>query len=194
MIELVELTVGLSGIDILDDLSLTITKGEVVAVVGRSGCGKTTLVNTICGLIEPNAGVVRVHGNAVSPGAVRGIVFQEDSLLGWLTVEENILFGVSNRGASVVKEARRILSIVGLEHVRAELPRTLSVGMRRRAEFARALMLDNEFMLADEPFGPWTPLQGTRSYRSGPTCNMPSRGPRFSAPMTRTRPFGWLIA
>jgi ABC-type nitrate/sulfonate/bicarbonate transport system ATPase subunit len=141
--------------NILEKVNLTVPRGEVWALVGRSGSGKTTLLQIIAGLFRPLAGRVTVAGReGLTAGRIRGVVFQEESLLAWLSVEENMLFPC-HRGAS--EEARAVvaglLGAVGLEQYRSRAPSELSAGMRKRLEFARALLADSEYMLADEPFG-----------------------------------------
>jgi NitT/TauT family transport system ATP-binding protein len=128
----------------LEAVDLDVAEGEFVSLVGPSGCGKTTLLRLIDGLIAPSAGQVLVNGRPVrDPGPDRGFVFQYDSLLPWRTV------GI---GEPERQEARRYLRLVGLERFERHYPHQLSGGMRQRVNLARALMLDPEVLLMDEPF------------------------------------------
>lgn len=144
-----------SDTPILDGISMEVPRGEIWALIGMSGVGKTTLLQIVAGLFRPASGRVHVSGrNSDGAGRIKGVVFQEECLLGWLNVEENLLFP-GHKGADKVArlKARRILEEVGLAGLEQALPLTLSVGMRKRVEFARALLADPEYLLADEPFG-----------------------------------------
>jgi ABC-type nitrate/sulfonate/bicarbonate transport system ATPase subunit len=140
---------------VLANVSFPVPKAEIWALVGRSGVGKTTLLHVISGLFTPDSGSVMVPGRPhPGPGRVRGVVFQEESLLGWLTVEENLLFPNDKKPPESLRaEAAGLLEAVGLGERSAAYPNELSVGMRKRLEFARALLADPEYLLADEPFG-----------------------------------------
>lgn len=144
---------------ILKDVNLKVEKGEFVAIVGYSGMGKTTLINMIAGLLKPDSGVVLVDGNAVTgPGPDRGIVFQNYSLLPWLTVYENILLAVdqifSDWSAFQKKEhVEKYIAMVNLTPARDKKPHELSGGMRQRVSVARALSIEPEVLLLDEPLG-----------------------------------------
>jgi len=140
---------------VLEAISLHVPAGEIWALIGQSGIGKTTLLQIVAGLFQPQTGSVTVDGKVVvGAGTVKGIVFQEESLLGWLTVEENIRFPKHNKNHTDEKlKAKDILAQVGLDRWENALPGILSTGMRKRAEFARALFTDNRYLLADEPFG-----------------------------------------
>jgi ABC-type nitrate/sulfonate/bicarbonate transport system ATPase subunit len=139
----------------LDDVSLEVHANEFVAVVGRSGCGKTTLLNLIAGFLSPTRGEVRVDGRRVEgPGPDRGMVFQHAALFPWLTALENVEFGPRNQG--VPRRERRTLALELLDLVRLrgfehKYPRELSGGMKQRVAIARALANRPAIILADEP-------------------------------------------
>ncbi len=142
---------------VLRGLDLHIERGEFVAIVGFSGSGKTTLINLLAGLLLPDAGTVRLDGRVVAgPGPDRGVVFQNYSLLPWLTVAENIALAVDSLFPSWTAARRsehvdRHLAMVNLSAARDKLPRQLSGGMRQRVSVARALAMDPQVLLLDEP-------------------------------------------
>lgn len=140
---------------ILEDIDLCIPNGEIWALVGRSGIGKTTLLQVLAGLFEPSAGEIIVSGReGMSAGRIRGVVFQEDSLLGWLSAIDNLLFPHHRLATEIQRDdATRVLESVGLAGRASDFPSQFSTGMRKRLEFARALLADNRYILADEPFG-----------------------------------------
>lgn len=140
------------------DVDLTVSEGEFFCLLGPSGCGKTTLLNIVAGFEQPTAGTVEVFGQRVTkPGPERGVVFQTElALFSWLTVEENVEFGLRVRG--VPKHKRRPiveqhLALVGLTPYRRRLPAELSGGMKQRLQVARMLANDPQVLLLDEPFG-----------------------------------------
>jgi nitrate/nitrite transport system ATP-binding protein len=143
---------------VLKDLDLSIEEGEFVAIVGFSGSGKTTLMSLIAGLIMPDAGEVLMHGKPVTgAGPDRGIVFQSYSLLPWLTVRENVGLGIDTvygrlPAAEREKKIRFYVEMVNLTPAIDKRPSELSGGMRQRVSVARALALNPEFLLLDEPF------------------------------------------
>jgi nitrate/nitrite transport system ATP-binding protein len=145
--------------EVLADINLAVAKGELVAIVGYSGAGKTTLISLMAGLTAPDAGTVALDGRPITgPGRERGVVFQNYSLLPWMTALENVLLAVDQRlpGAPAAerrREAERYLAMVGLGAARDKRPRELSGGMRQRVSLARALALDPEVLLLDEPLG-----------------------------------------
>ncbi len=148
---------GEGGVRALDNVDFTIGEGEFVALLGPSGCGKSTLLNLVAGFETLTDGTMTFDGRAVTkPGPDRGVVFQEASLLPWLSVWENVVFGpkVQNIARSDYEpRARDILKIVGLENFHAALPVQLSGGMRQRVGIARALVMQPRALLMDEPFG-----------------------------------------
>jgi NitT/TauT family transport system ATP-binding protein len=143
--------VALKGID------LDIPRGEFVCLLGPSGCGKSTLLNSIAGFSPPSAGSVTVDGRPVTaPGPDRGMVFQEYALFPWMTVAENVAFGLEIKGMARRDIALRVASLLDmlkLSEFQDRFPKDLSGGMRQRVAIARVLALDSPVMLMDEPFG-----------------------------------------
>lgn len=141
---------GNRRIDALDDISLTIESGEFVSVIGPSGCGKTTLLRVLANVLGATSGTVRC-----GEGGGRGIVFQEDRLLPWRTIIDNVAFGLQIQGCSK-KERRAIaktfVELVGLGGFEERYPHELSGGMKQRVNLARALTIDPDVLLMDEPF------------------------------------------
>ncbi|NII28554.1 ABC transporter ATP-binding protein [Pseudoflavitalea sp. X16] len=143
----------------VQDISLTIKKGEIVSLIGHSGCGKSTLMGTISGMVKPTKGTVVANGNVVtSPGPDRGIVFQNYSLLPWLSVYKNIYEAVDaalkNKPAAEKKElVEKNLKMVNLWPHKDKLPGQLSGGMKQRVAIARAFAINPSILLLDEPFG-----------------------------------------
>lgn len=141
---------------VLADINIIIATGQFVCILGPSGCGKTTLLNLVAGFIRPSGGRIRFNGAPVTkPGPDRGVVFQDANLFPWLTVRENVAFGLRQkrpRRNSCAEIADRYLERVGMrEHANA-YPHTLSGGMRQRTAIARVLALEPEALLMDEPF------------------------------------------
>ena len=138
------------------DVSFKVRKGEIVALTGRSGCGKTTLLRIIMGLEQASSGTVRVGGRIVTGcGLDRGIVFQHAELLPWRTALGNVMFGLESRGvpkAERIEIASEALKLVGLGHAMDRHPHELSGGMKQRVGLARALAIDPQVLLMDEPF------------------------------------------
>ncbi|MBL8655360.1 MAG: ABC transporter ATP-binding protein [Alphaproteobacteria bacterium] len=146
-----------SGAPVLGEVDLSIAPNEFVVLLGRSGCGKTTLLNLIAGLETPSGGELRVNGKKVTgPGAGKGMVFQQGALFPWLTAKANIAFAAINRGMkkdAADALALELLALVGLAAAADKYPFELSGGMQQRVAIARALALDPEILLMDEPFG-----------------------------------------
>ena len=145
---------------VFENASFGVEKGEFVCILGHSGCGKSTIMNILAGLAEPTSGVVKMDGFAVSgPSLDRGVVFQNYSLLPWLSALKNVTFGVAARykdwsKAQVEEHARKYLAQVGLEgDVVHRKPSQLSGGMRQRVSIARAFANQPKLLLLDEPFG-----------------------------------------
>jgi len=148
---------GNSDVDVLDDISLKVYAGEFVAILGYSGSGKSTLINSIAGLITPDTGCVLCHGREVdSPGLDRGLVFQSYSLMPWMSVRGNVKLAVdsAHKGKSRKERTELIehyIDLVGLSHAVKRKPAELSGGMRQRVSLARALAMQPEILLLDEP-------------------------------------------
>lgn len=142
---------------VLRDLQLEVRSGESLAIVGPSGCGKTTLLRVLAGLETPDHGEVLIDGRPVQGvGTERAIIFQEPRLLPWLTVLGNVAFGLEMRGKSKTQaelRARHYIRLVGLTEFETAYPRQLSGGMAQRVGIARALTVQPEILLLDEPLG-----------------------------------------
>ena len=144
---------------VVDDVSFAIHENEFICIVGPSGCGKTTLMNILAGFVQPTQGRVTLDGQPVQgPGRDRGVIFQEYGVFPWLTVEQNILFGLKLAGSKTPPAerdavCRKYLALMGLTDFAKAFPKTLSGGMRQRLAIARAYAAQPEFLLMDEPFG-----------------------------------------
>ena len=144
-------------VPVLRAVSLSVREGELVCLIGRSGCGKSTLLKLVAGFLAPSRGQCLLDGRRIShPGPDRCVVFQEDALFPWLTVRENIGFGL--RGPEWPRrrqeaEINRFLDLVGLGDHGDHLPRALSGGMKQRVALARVLIRSPRILLMDEPFG-----------------------------------------
>jgi len=147
---------GKSSVEALRGIDLSINEGEFVSIVGASGSGKSTLLRIIDGLLAPTGGTVLVDGAKVDhPGPDRAMVFQQDSLLPWKTVSENVGYGLSlarRPKAEVAQIAQRFVDLTGLRGFESNYPHQLSGGMRQRVNVARALAVDPKILLLDEPF------------------------------------------
>ncbi|MCI8270582.1 MAG: ABC transporter ATP-binding protein [Lachnospiraceae bacterium] len=143
-------------LSVLEDISLEIEKGEFISIVGTSGCGKSTLLKMIIGLDPPTEGQIRIDGKeVVKPTIDCGMVFQEARLFPWLTVRENIEFGITRPVSGGEKERliQQHIELVGLAGFEKALPKQLSGGMQQRVSIARALVNHPDILLLDEPFG-----------------------------------------
>jgi len=145
------------GLDLLDNVSFTVASGEVVAIVGPSGCGKSTLLSILGGLLQPSAGQALLRG-APPPGCLNPLtfVFQDFALLPWASVAENVAFPLLHTSLSVAQRTAvvdDVLQRTGLSDFRAVYPKQLSGGMRQRVGLARALAVNPQILLMDEPFG-----------------------------------------
>jgi nitrate/nitrite transport system ATP-binding protein len=145
--------------DAVKDISLNVRKGEIVSIIGHSGCGKSTLMNTISGMVKPSQGEVLANGKRVTgPGPDRGLVFQNYSLLPWLTVYQNIYEAVDSVLKHFNKSEKKTLvkdtlKMVNLYEHKDKLPGQLSGGMKQRVAIARAFAINPSILLLDEPFG-----------------------------------------
>jgi NitT/TauT family transport system ATP-binding protein len=150
---------GAAPVRVVDDVSYAIGQGEFVSVIGPSGCGKTTMMNMVAGFVRPSSGAVTLDGKPVSgPGPDRGVIFQEYGVFPWLSVRDNIAFGLTlgaNRATPSERDAiaDRYMRLMGLADFADAYPKTLSGGMRQRLAIARAYAVKPEFLLMDEPFG-----------------------------------------
>ena len=148
---------GGQDVHALKAIDLEIAQGEFVCLLGPSGCGKSTLLNAVAGFSPPTAGTIFVDGAAITdPGPDRGMVFQEYALFPWMTVEENIAFGLQIKKVAkpdIRSKVDGLLAMLHLEDFRKRYPKDLSGGMRQRVAIARVLALDSPILLMDEPFG-----------------------------------------
>jgi len=141
----------------LQEIDLEIPRGQFVCLLGPSGCGKSTLLNAIAGFAPPTSGRIVADGVPVAgPGPERGMVFQEYALFPWMTVEQNVGFGLEIKGmarAQINQRVAGLLRLLSLEDFAKRYPKDLSGGMRQRVAIARVLALDSPILLMDEPFG-----------------------------------------
>jgi nitrate/nitrite transport system ATP-binding protein len=144
----------------LRDINLTVAKGEFVTLIGHSGCGKSTLLNLIAGLLVPTQGALLCDNREIAaPGPERAVVFQNHSLLPWLTCFENVylaverVFGASEAKPQLRKRTQEALELVGMGHAMGKRPHEVSGGMKQRVGIARALAMEPKVLLMDEPFG-----------------------------------------
>lgn len=157
MLQLSHLYADYGGKPALEDINLTLDSGELLVVLGPSGCGKTTLLNLIAGFVPYQQGSITLGGKRVEgPGAERGVVFQNEGLLPWRNVQDNIALGLQLSGmakAERLEIAREMLKKVGLEGAEKRFIWQLSGGQRQRVGIARALAANPQLLLLDEPFG-----------------------------------------
>jgi nitrate/nitrite transport system ATP-binding protein len=144
----------------LKDINLDIREGEFISIIGHSGCGKSTVLNLIAGLLQPSEGYLFCAGREIArPGPERAVVFQNHSLLPWLTCFENVylaverVFGDSESKTQLAERTRAALELVGLNHAMEKRPHEISGGMKQRVGIARALSMEPKVLLLDEPFG-----------------------------------------
>ncbi|HEV7616585.1 MAG TPA: ABC transporter ATP-binding protein [Burkholderiaceae bacterium] len=144
----------------LKDINLTVRKGEFVTLIGHSGCGKSTLLNLIAGLLTATSGTMLCANREIAgPSPERGVVFQNHSLLPWLTCQENVylaverVFGATETRAQLKERTTAALALVGLTHAEQKRPHEISGGMKQRVGIARALSMEPKVLLLDEPFG-----------------------------------------
>ena len=155
----VEFDTASGPLKVVEDVSYTIANGEFVSIIGPSGCGKTTMMNIVAGFMQPTSGSVLLDGKPIAgPGPERGVIFQEYGVFPWLSVEDNIAFGLKLAANRVPQaEAREIcqryMRLMGLADFAKAYPKTLSGGMRQRLALARAYAVKPQFLLMDEPFG-----------------------------------------
>jgi nitrate/nitrite transport system ATP-binding protein len=144
----------------LRDINLNVRKGEFITLIGHSGCGKSTLLNLIAGLTSATSGTLLCANREISgPSPERGVVFQNHSLLPWLTCYENVylaverVFAATENGTKLQKRTMQALALVGLTHAENKRPNEISGGMKQRVGIARALAIEPKVLLMDEPFG-----------------------------------------
>ena len=144
------------NLSVLEEISLTIDDGELVCLLGPSGCGKTTLLRLIAGLDQPTSGEIIANGELVEkPSGDRAVIFQQYSLFPWLTVIQNVTFGLEISGGSKeenIQAAERYLKSVGLLEFKDSYPHELSGGMKQRVAIIRSLLNHSPILLMDEPF------------------------------------------
>jgi nitrate/nitrite transport system ATP-binding protein len=144
----------------LRDVNLNVARGEFITMIGHSGCGKSTLLNLVAGLTTPTSGVLLLDGRELKgPGPERAVVFQNHSLLPWMTCQENVglaverVFGATESKAQLRDRSLAALDLVGLTHAKDKRPGEISGGMKQRVGIARALAMEPKMLLMDEPFG-----------------------------------------
>ncbi|EIX9478007.1 taurine ABC transporter ATP-binding subunit [Klebsiella pneumoniae] len=157
MLQISHLSADYGGKPALTDINLTLESGELLVVLGPSGCGKTTLLNLIAGFVPYQHGSITLEGQQVTgPGAERGVVFQNEGLLPWRNVQDNVALGLQLAGVDKAQRrqaAAQILKKVGLEGAEKRFIWQLSGGQRQRVGIARALAANPQLLLLDEPFG-----------------------------------------
>jgi NitT/TauT family transport system ATP-binding protein len=148
---------GGQDVHALQAIDLEVRRGEFICLLGPSGCGKSTLLNAVAGFSLPSSGTITVDGTVITePGPDRGMVFQEYALFPWMTVEQNIAFGLQVKKvarAAIQGKVDGLLGLLNLQDFRKRYPKDLSGGMRQRVAIARVLAIDSPILLMDEPFG-----------------------------------------
>ncbi|MGE4483265.1 ABC transporter ATP-binding protein [Acidocella sp.] len=155
-LEIERVTKIFNGQQALDEVSLRVETGSFLTILGASGCGKSTLLNMLAGLETPSTGRIMLDGESVnSPGPDRVVVFQKPGLYPWLSLRDNVAFGLRMRGASNIpwREVDRVIELIGLSGFESHRPYELSGGMQQRVAIARALVMHPRVLLMDEPFG-----------------------------------------
>jgi NitT/TauT family transport system ATP-binding protein len=189
-------THGRQSRQILADVDFTVREGEFVAIVGASGCGKSSILRVIDGLLEPDTGSVRVNGRDIAgPSADVGLVFQQFNLLPWKTVQENIMFGLDSlKLPKAVKRERceHWMSVVGLAEWSGHYPHQLSGGMQQRVSLARTMAREPSLVLMDEPFGALDAL--TRRFLQQEVVRLWQEGKRTGILVTHDIEEGLLLA
>lgn len=187
----------------LNNINLDIQAGELVALLGPSGCGKTTLLRIIAGLETPDTGNILFNGDDVSSRDVRnrnvGFVFQHYALFRHMTVFDNVAFGLRMKPrrerpseAVIAEKVQELLRMVQLDWLSDRYPEQLSGGQRQRIALARALAVEPQILLLDEPLVRWMP-RCAKSYAAGwQTYTKRLTSPRFLSPMTKKKPWKWL--
>jgi len=155
---------GFGALSVVDSVSLDVRDGEFVAIVGPSGCGKSTLLNIIAGFERQDRGAIRIDGvERIGPSRNGIMISQHGSVFPWLTVHENLMFGLSGtRHAGKEERANRYIAMVGLSGFEKAYPHELSGGMLKRVEIARALVVKPEILYMDEPFSALDALMSLR--------------------------------
>ena len=144
---------------VAEDVSFNVSDGDFISLVGPSGCGKTTMLNMVAGFMQPSSGEVLLDGKPIQgPGSERGMMFQDYGVFPWLSVEDNIAFGLRLKANRVNGSKRgeivdHFIELMGLREFRKAYPKTLSGGMRQRLALARSYAVNPQFLLMDEPFG-----------------------------------------
>jgi len=153
-----------ASLQVVDDVSLTVGDGEFLAIVGPSGCGKTTLMNMIAGFVEPDAGSILIDGMPRTEPSAKGILIsQQGSIFPWLTVQQNLMFGLNDHPEADKKGvADHYAAMVGLKGFEGSYPHEISGGMLKRAELARAFAVKPEILYMDEPFSALDALTNLR--------------------------------
>lgn len=155
-IEVKHVSRSFNGAVALSDVSLTVEDGSFLTILGASGCGKSTLLNMLAGLDHPSSGQILLDGAPITgPGPDRVVVFQKAGLYPWLSLRDNIAFGLKMRGGNKIpwQEVDRVIDLIGLKGFESHRPYELSGGMQQRVAIARALVMHPRVLLMDEPFG-----------------------------------------